>query len=142
MEQDERDLALKLIATDHLRPEGILENGTKYWGAFVNGELIGLIGCEYENQYGLLRSAIVAKDFRGQGIGKQLTRFLLNDAEQKKLDAIYLFSTGAGQYWRSFGFEESWVAEVVEKLANAPQVKLFNELGWLPTEAAYKLYLS
>jgi N-acetylglutamate synthase-like GNAT family acetyltransferase len=116
-----------------------VENGTKYWGAFVNGELAGLIGCEYENLYGLLRSAIVAKDFRGQGIGKQLTRLLINDAEQKNLEAIYLFSTGAGHYWRNFGFKETLVAEVVEKLANAPQVKLFGDLGWLPTEIAYKL---
>ena len=139
VEASERQLALNFIATDHLRPEGILESGTKYWGAFENGKLIGLIGCEYENRYGLLRSALVAKGFRGQGIGKQLTDVLLNDAVQNKLAAVYLFSTGAGLYWTNLGFTVTSIAEVVEKLANAPQVRLFDQLGWLPIEVAYKL---
>ncbi len=111
----------------------------QYWGAFVNAELIGLIGCEYEDRYGLLRSALVAKGLRGQGIGKQLTEVVLNDAAQNHLEAIYVFSTGAGPYWINLGFTETSVAEIVENLSSAPQVKLFDQLGWLPTEVAYEL---
>ena len=111
----------------------------QYWGAFVNAELIGLIGCEYKDRYGLLRSALVAKGLRGQGIGKQLTEVVLNDAAQNHLEAIYVFSTGAGPYWINLGFTETSVAEIVENLSSAPQVKLFDQLGWLPTEVAYEL---
>lgn len=140
--ETEKHMALNLIAADHLRSEGILEKGTTYWGAFVNEELVGLIGCEYENECGLLRSALVAKKFRGQGIGQQLTRVVLNTAEQGELEAIYLFSTGAGLFWTTLGFEKTSVHEVIEKLKNTPQVRLFERLGWLPTEVAYKFSLT
>ena len=54
-----KTFVLNFIAGNHLRPEGILEKGTRYWGAFVDNRLAGVIGCEYKNQYGLLRSALV-----------------------------------------------------------------------------------
>ncbi len=66
MEYD-KPLVMELNATDDLRPEGILERGTKYWGAFENDKLVGVIGCEHQNCYGLLRSALVDKQFRNMG---------------------------------------------------------------------------
>lgn len=149
MEFDVRELeacdkpsVLELLATDHLRLEGILEEGTRYWGAFSDGRLIGVIGCEYENQCGLLRSALVHKQYRGKGIAEQLTRKLLHAADEMDLKAVYLFSTEAGKYWMRFGFEEVPVEEVTDRLPNAPQVGLFDKLGWLPTEIAYSIRTS
>lgn len=136
-----RQQVLDLIATDHLRPEGILDEGTRYWGAFCENELAGVIGCEYEGAFGLLRSALVHKKYRSQGIAGLLTETLISTAKDEKLEAVYLFSTDAGGYWTKLGFKPVGVAEVIEKLSHAPQVNLFRELGWLPTEAAYKLKL-
>ncbi|MHB8065098.1 MAG: GNAT family N-acetyltransferase [Ruminiclostridium sp.] len=119
----------------------MLEKDTRYWGAFVKDRLGGVIGCEYENQYGLLRSALVDIQYRKMGIAERLTKVLLQAAEEKNLEEIYLFSTGAGAYWNRLGFEQVMVEDVVEKLANAPQVKLFEKLGWLPTEIAFKFSL-
>jgi hypothetical protein len=37
----------ELMSYDDLRPEGVLAPGTRYWGAFTDGVLAGMIGCEY-----------------------------------------------------------------------------------------------
>ena len=107
---------LALIATDDLRPEDILAEGTRYWGAFLHDELIGMIGCEYEGQYGLLRSALVLHAYRGHGIAARLTQTLLLAAKEMGLKAVYLFSTGAGNYWQRQGFTETSVDEVVNNM--------------------------
>ncbi len=140
MEYD-KPLVMELIATHDLRPEGILERGTKYWGAFKNDKLVGVIGCEYQNCYGLLRSALVDKQYRNMGIARLLTDILWQTAREENLEAIYLFSTGAGAYWTKLGFKEVAVEEAVKNLSDTPQVKLFETLGWLPAEVAYKIEL-
>ena len=132
---------LTLIATDDLRPEDILAEGTRYWGAFLYDELIGVIGCEYEGPYGLLRSALVLHECRGHGIAARLTQTLLRAGKEMKLKAVYLFSTGAGDYWKRQGFIDTPVSEVAGNMPGAYQVKLFDRLGWLPTEVAYRYEL-
>lgn len=107
---------LALIATDDLRSEDILAEGTRYWGAFLRNELIGVIGCEYEGPFGLLRSALVLHAYRGHGIAARLTQTLLLAAKEMGLKAVYLFSTGAGNYWQRQGFTETSVDEVVNNM--------------------------
>ena len=130
-----------LIETDELRPEDILAEGTRYWGAFLHDQLVGMIGCEYEGQYGLLRSALVQRAYRGHGIAAQLTQTLLQAAKEMRLKAVYLFSTGAGDYWKRQGFAETTVDEVTRNMPGVYQVRLFSRLGWLPTEVAYRYEL-
>lgn len=133
---------MALIATDDLRREDILAEGTHYWGAFsIDGALVGVIGCEYENEYGLLRSALVHHEHRGHGIATRLTQTLLQAAREMGLKAVYLFSTGAGDYWKRQGFVDTPVSEVTDRMPGAYQVKLFERLGWLPTEVAYRYEL-
>ncbi len=139
LEVKDKGRVLGLLATDDLRPEGILEKGTTYWGAFDGDKLVGVIGCEYENNCGLLRSALVDHAYRKLGIAKMLTRALLTEAAENDLEAVYLFSTEAGAYWARLGFVPVAVEEATRKLGNTPQVKLFEQLGWLPTEMAFKL---
>ena len=140
--ESDKAIVLELIATDHLRHEGILDKGTKYWGAFDNNQLVGVIGCEFENKFGLLRSALVDKNYRNARIAHRLTKVLIDNGREENLEAIYLFSTGAGDYWTKLGFKEIMVSEVVDRMGDTPQVKLFEKLGWLPTEVAYKYCLS
>lgn len=52
---------------------------------------------------------------------------------------VYLFSTGAGGYFSRLGFRRVAVDEVVAALPDAPQVRRFSELGWLPREIAWRL---
>lgn len=138
LRENHKPLVMSLIATSDLRPEDILAEGTRYWGAFAHHTLVGVIGCEYEGRYALLRSALVLHPYRGYGIAAQLTQTLLQAARDTGLKTVYLFSTDAGAYWVRQGFCKTSVAEVVQDMPGAYQVKLFDRLGWLPTEVAYR----
>lgn len=59
-----------------------------------------------------------------------------------RLPTGYLFSTGAGPYWMRLGFRETPAPELIAAMPDAPQVRRYDELGWLPTEVAWVLELS
>ena len=77
--------------------EDVLAEGTRYWGVYSGGNLIGVIGCEYQGRYGLLRTAFVLDEYRGNGIAAKLTETVFDAARNMGLDAAYLFSTDAGR---------------------------------------------
>lgn len=128
-----------LLQRNKLGDSDILAAGTSYWIAEdAGGALVGCIGIEHGPAAALLRSALVDPAWRGQGIGAALTRLALDTAAHMACQQIYLFSTGAGAYWARLGFSEVPVAELVNALPNAPQVRLYHRKGWLPTEIAWR----
>ena len=132
-----------LLAASDLRTEGILADNTRYWIASDGMERpIGAIGVELGQTCALLRSAVVTPAHRGQKIGAQLTEHALDWAWQNGLRAVYCFSTDAGDYWMRRGFAQCAVDEVVLALPEAPQVRLFESLGWLRSEIAYVRFAS
>ena len=50
----------------------------------------------------------------------------------------YLFSTEAGAFWSRQGFREVPVPELVAALPDAPQVRHYDQQGWLPDEVAWR----
>ena len=127
-----------LLESNHLRSENILESRTRYWVACKEPEVIGAMGLELGERCALLRSAVVSAAERGRGIGRALTERALDWASENGYRVVYCFSTDAGSYWQAQGFDRCDVEEVVRELPHAPQVSLFRELGWLPTEVAFR----
>jgi N-acetylglutamate synthase-like GNAT family acetyltransferase len=84
------------------------------------------------------RSAGVLLPWRGMGIADALARAAIDAAARAGCRRIYLFSTGAGEYWRRLGFQEVPVPELVAALPETPQVRHYTALGWLPTEVAWR----
>jgi len=103
-----------------------------------NAVVVATIGAEQGIDAWLLRSAIVAHDARGHGLGRQLTTALLGAAQQQGIRCVYCFSTDAGDFWQHMGFYEVPVTEVLTMLPGAPQVAQFDVLGWLPSEVAWR----
>lgn len=131
-----------LLRENDLRPEGVLQSDTHYWVVEEDDKLLGSVGIELGAKSALLRSAIVAPESRGQGIGRKLTGEALAWAKNEGYSAAYCFSTDAGFYWRRVGFQVCTVDEIVAELKGTPQVRLFNDLGWLATEVAFKIHLT
>jgi N-acetylglutamate synthase-like GNAT family acetyltransferase len=67
-----------------------------------------------------------------------LTQQVLHAALVHRVDAVYLFSTDAQEFWTHMGFAQVPVAEVLQKLPQVPQVLQFTDMGWLPTEVAWR----
>ena len=78
--------------------------GTSYAVAEENGALIGAVGIELHGKYGLLRSAVVAPSQRGRGVGEALVFDRIDWSMRQELDALFLLTTTAANYFPRFGF--------------------------------------
>ena len=127
-----------LLESSHLSTAHVLEEGTRYWLAELEGEAVGAIGLELGDGAVLLRSAVAHPNHRGSGLGSGLTRHALEWARASGFGRAYLFSTGAGAFWSRQGFLEVPVSELVEAMPTAPQVGYYRANGWLRAEVAWR----
>lgn len=140
-QQDVGRMVEVLQACD-LRSEDICVDGTFYLVAIVEDRIVGTVGIE--NATGsavLLRSLAVLPGLRSLGIGARLMSEITSHA-RTKAKSIYLFSTGAGDYYQARGYVEVPVTEVVGAVGRTPQVRKYEDLGWLPTEVGWRLTLA
>ena len=72
---------------------------------FSNGAPVGTVGLEIINQYGLLRSVSVSTEYRNKAIGKQILTDIINNARGINLEAVYLITETAKDYFEKLGFE-------------------------------------
>jgi amino-acid N-acetyltransferase len=135
--QDDWPQVQTLMTSNDMPLFGVLADGTRFWGCFDAGRLIGVIGCEAQGQFGLLRSALVHPDYRSQGIMPRLTETFMEHARAAGLTAVYLLTDRAGPYWARYGFVRVDNHEPAQRLANTHQVRAFDQNGWLWTDEAY-----
>jgi amino-acid N-acetyltransferase len=94
-----------LLSEAQLPTDGLEEQfGPAYAVAEVDGRIVGVEGVERYDDAGLLRSAAVASDFRGLGLGDGLTRNRLAWARETGLREVWLLTTTAADYFPRFGF--------------------------------------
>ena len=90
-----------------------------------SGQIVGCVGLERHGKLGLLRSAAVLPEFRGQQIGNKLVRELLHRAAHNGLTEVTLLTTTAKDYFaRKFGFKEAKRSRYEKRLANSPEWNL------------------
>jgi amino-acid N-acetyltransferase len=88
----------------------------KFIVAESDGSMVGSIGLERYGDCALLRSAAVAENYRGKGVGHKLVDALLARAESDGVKTMYLLTTTADAWFPEFGFatiDRSWVPEEV-----------------------------
>ena len=67
-------------------------------------QVVGAIGLERFGRRALLRSAVLADDWRGWGFGRQLVDELVEHARSVGIDEIYLLTTTAEPFFTQRGF--------------------------------------
>lgn len=70
------------------------------------GERVGVGGLQVEGDAGLLRSVAVEESARGAGYGTAICERLLDRARAADLEAVFLLTTTAEDFFAEFGFEE------------------------------------
>jgi N-acetylglutamate synthase-like GNAT family acetyltransferase len=96
-----------LLSSNNLPLEGVSENFDEFVVAEDKGQVAGAIGLERFGSVALLRSAVVASDQRGSGIGARLVEQLLDHARETGISEIYLLTTTAEDYFPRFGFKRT-----------------------------------
>lgn len=94
-----------LLAANELPLEGVRDNFARFLVAEEDGLVVGAVGLETFDSVGLLRSAVVARDHRGTGVGRQLVEQVLERAEREGVNEVYLLTTTAEDYFPRFGFD-------------------------------------
>jgi len=100
---------LDLLSLVQLPHDGIAESVDGFLVARdASSRLVATIGLERHGTTGLLRSAAVAPEYQGCGIGSRLTEKLLERATNSGVERVVLLTTTASEFFaRRFGFCET-----------------------------------
>jgi protein-tyrosine-phosphatase/N-acetylglutamate synthase-like GNAT family acetyltransferase len=119
---DDLDAASALAARAELPVEGLVDQfPAGYVVARRRDEIVGAAGLEVHGNAGVLRSIVVAASERGTGLGVVLTADRLVAARERKLEAVYLLTTTAADFYDRFGFRPFPRAEVPDQVASCPE---------------------
>jgi amino-acid N-acetyltransferase len=101
----DRGALLGLLGAAHLPTAGISATLTDYLVAELPERIVGAIGLEVYGTAALLRSAVVAANLQGVGLGRQLVYAVLSHAAARGVRDVYLLTTTAEAFFPRFGFE-------------------------------------
>ena len=96
--------ALALLAENRLPLAGVADHFDSFLVAEDGGRLIGLIGVERYPPHGLLRSAAVAADRRGEGVGEALVTSLADQCSAQGFAELWLLTETAQRWFERRGF--------------------------------------
>ena len=94
-----------LLDRSGLPSEDCAEQAGIFYGVFDGGELIAAGGLETAQQYSLLRSVVVNPDYRGRGLARAISEFLIDKAESEGRLAVFLLTETAANYFEKLGFD-------------------------------------
>jgi amino-acid N-acetyltransferase len=122
---DLRDI-LDLLSAVQLPHDGVAENVSGFLVARdESSRLVAAIGLEQHGITGLLRSAAVAPEYQGCGIGSRLTENLLERATKKGVESVVLLTSTASEFFaRRFGFCETSRTAFDNELAGSSEWNL------------------
>jgi amino-acid N-acetyltransferase len=72
--------------------------------AYHEAQRVGMGGIELYPPYGLLRSLVVAAPYRGKGYGKAFCNLLIAQAQEARVQELYLLTTTADSFFANLGF--------------------------------------
>ena len=121
----ELDDVLALLRESKLPTEGVVEAFDRFVVADAGGALAGAAGLEVYGDAGLLRSVVVAPDWRGRGLGGELTDAILRRAERDGLREVYLLTETAEGFFPRHGFTR------IDRAEAAPAVRASAEFTTL-----------
>ena len=98
-------LAAALAAAD-LPVVDLETSQASFYGAEVGGECVGYGGIEWLGATCLLRSLVVVPGHQAQGFGRVLVAGLLELAARRGVEAAYLLTTTASEFFVSQGFAQ------------------------------------
>jgi GNAT superfamily N-acetyltransferase len=82
-----------------------IAEGVEFWGAELDGELVGVMGIQPMRDVDLIRHAYVLPGYQRNGIGAALIRHLRGQSTRRMLVGTWAAATWAIDFYRRHGFE-------------------------------------
>lgn len=102
---DDRARIVALLEHDGLPAADITRDGLcNFIVALDSGEIIGAIGIELHGEHGLLRSLVVAPDWRGRGLGSALVAAVEAKARALGVRSLSLLTGTAAPFFAALGY--------------------------------------
>lgn len=115
----------RLLVSAGLPTVGVAELLQADAGQFIVAEapdnhidVVAVAGLEVCCNNALLRSVAVREDWRQHGLGHELVKRVVCEAESRGIDALYLLTMTAEHYFPRFGFERVARESVPPEIAN------------------------
>lgn len=120
------DEILELLRRSSLPPDGVAEHLPDFFVARDStGRLVACAAVERYGAIGLLRSVAVSGELQRSGLGSQLVRTVLDEAQHAGIDEIVLLTTTASDFFgRRFGFKEATREPYTAQLAQSAEWQL------------------
>ena len=93
-----------LLQANHLPTEDCAKQIQHFCASYAGDELIAAGAIEPVAQFGLLRSVVVRKDYRGRGLARRIIAHLLDQARNEGRLVIYLLTETAEAFFADLGF--------------------------------------
>ena len=113
----------QLLTASKLPLEGVRDHFADFIVAEDSNGIEGAVGLEKYDSVALLRSAVVAPEHRGSGVGRRLVEQVLERAEEDGIDELYLLTTTAEKYFPRFGFTPTTRAAVPQELKSSAEFR-------------------
>lgn len=102
------ELVIEFISAAGLPTDGVLEmfaqDPSQFLIATMSSEIVAVAGLEICCDNALLRSVAVRDDWRRRGLGQDLVKRVVCEAESRGIQALYLLTLTAEHYFPRFGF--------------------------------------
>jgi amino-acid N-acetyltransferase len=85
--------------------------------------IIGVVGVELYQEWGLLRSLVVHPAFRGTGLGIRLTHKIESFARHNGIKTLYLLTMTAADFFQKTGYEVTQRDRVPESIRQTQEFK-------------------
>ena len=110
-----------LLSSNGLPAEDCAEQGDIFCGVFDDAQLIAAGGLEAADNYSLLRSIAVLPKYRGRGLARAISEFLLEQAQLQGRAAVYLLTETSAEYFENLGFSRVGRTQVPDAIASTRQ---------------------
>lgn len=112
---------VRALLRDAGLPTADLDGPGRFYLASRDGEPIGAGGLETYDDAALLRSVVVADDYRGEGYGSAICRRLEARAADRGVADCYLLTTDAAGFFDRLGYEPVERGGVPDAIRNTEQ---------------------
>ena len=100
----QRQIVISLLQEEKLPVSDVSESLEHFFLAIDGMQVIGAIGVEKYEHFGLLRSLVVKKEYRNRNIASLLVDALEKHATSVGIDSLYLLTETAPRYFEKKGY--------------------------------------